>query len=556
VSRHPRGKSKKRLHPKVENFVEAAPSPASHASLPEHRRSADEPRETSILRIETLIWAGALLVIYACVATWGQFDFSDLMGYYNMQADAFLAGHLYIARNPSEGYLMDMVPFEGRFYLQWGPFPAVLHMMAKLAGGKLTDRVACILAGWLTSLVFLKIVVVLRGRYFPALPKWLCCWFFFTFALATPTAIVALRGTIYHESIAWAALLVLFAFWALLEYLDRQSAPWVFLAGAGAGLAILTRVSLGLYAAGLLAGVAVLQRHWGRRKKVAAMHLAALAAPAAAGVLLMMAYNQARFRSPWEYGLKYLPVAAADKPAYALNRVPENFLHYVLAPIHVTLDCPWFTHKGWQPLVKTERAEDMSSMFLASPFLLLGFLAWPLFRTRDGRIFPLKVFAAVAGLSAFAVFFSLLCFVGTSRRYMQDFVPMLMVLALLGVAYSAKTGSDWRRWQAPAWGIFALSALLHVHLVFFQPETWAPLDPNVSKAFVALGPLVRRVLPGHQLDSRLAIHHNDLGLLYMDQGRYAEAIPHFEQANRYMPASVSIQHNLTYARRLQAASGR
>ena len=96
---------------------------------------------------EKLIWAASLLILYALIATWGQFDFSDLMGYYNMQADGFLAGHLYIEQAPSQGFLMDMIPFENHYYLQWGPFPALLHLLPRAIGARLSDRVACILAG-------------------------------------------------------------------------------------------------------------------------------------------------------------------------------------------------------------------------------------------------------------------------------------------------------------------------------------------------------------------------------------------------------------------------
>ena len=45
---------------------------------------------------EKIVWAGALLAAYGVLATWGQFDFGDLMGYYNLQADGFLRGRLYI----------------------------------------------------------------------------------------------------------------------------------------------------------------------------------------------------------------------------------------------------------------------------------------------------------------------------------------------------------------------------------------------------------------------------------------------------------------------------
>lgn len=502
----------------------------------------------AITRKEKLSWAGILLVAYGYIATWGQFDFSDLMGYYNLQADGFLQGHLYIARTPEQGYLQDMVPYHGRYYLQWGPFPAILHLLPKLVGANLSDRVACVLAGWLTSLVFLEIMLLLWRRYFPALPKWVCRWFFFAFAWGTPTAIVSLRGTIYHESIAWAALCVLAGFLALLRYAEKLSPRWALLAGFAMGLAAATRVTQVLYGGGLFAGFAALLYRRKRPLKPSLAHLAVFSAPVAASVLLMLAYNQVRFNSPWEYGLTHLPTVDAQKPPYALGRAAENFRHYVLAPIKVSRDAPWLEHVGWQPLVNTGRAEDMSSMFLASPFLLLGALSWRVFRSGAPEV---RIFAAVAACSAMAVFFTLLCFSGTSRRYMQDFVPMLMILAFVGVALHARNGVEWLRWQPAAWVVFLFSALVHVHLVFYQPASWAPLDPNVHKTFVALSPIVRRILPGHKLDGQEALHRNELGILCMNQGRYGDAVPQFERALQLLPHSQEIALNLKTAKEMQ-----
>ncbi len=504
-----------------------------------------------IPRYQKLLWAGIVLAAYGYIGTWGQLDFGDLMGYYNMQADAFARGQLYIAQTPGQNFLMDMIPFEGHYYLQWGPFPALLHLAPRLARVRLSDRVACILAGWLTALVFLEMMLVLQARYFPAAPPWACVWFFFAFAFGTPTVIVALRGTIYHESIAWAALFVLAAFLALLRYAERRSVLWTFLAGLAIALATATRITQGIYALGLFGGMAAVLYRAREKFGRAAAHLALFCIPVLGSVVLMLAYNRARFHSPWEYGLKYVPTVDAQKPPYKLHRVAENFRHYVLAPIRIRRDVPWLEHIGWQPLIHTGRAEDMSSMFLASPFLLLGGLAWKLFR-KDQPAVP-RILGVVAAGSGLVVFLQLLCFSGTSRRYMQDLFPEFMILAFLGVAAHARAAADWRPWQKPAWAVFAFSALVHIHLVFFQPAKWAPLDANVMKTYVAWSPVVRRVLPGHQLDALAASDHNELGIFYMNQGHYAHAIPHFEQAQKLLPHSQEIGLNLKMARQLQAA---
>lgn len=499
--------------------------------------------------------AFVVLAAYASIATWGQFDSSDLMGYYNLLADGLLKGHLYVS-DTKPWMDMDLVPFEGRYCLQWGPLPGVLHLIPKLFGAGLSDRVACILAGWLTCLVFLEIALLLRRQYFPALPRWVCWWFFFAFAFGTPTAIVALRGTIYHESIAVADLCVLAAFLAFLQYAGGLSSVWALLSGLAIGLALTSRVSEALYAPLLLAGMAALNRHFKRPLKTTAKHLAIFSLPVLCAGLLMVAYNQARFHSPWEYGIKYLPHPWANTQLYDWRRMPENFRHYVLAPIRLNHELPWISHIGWLPVVRVERAEDMSSLFLASPFVLLGVLAWKLFRSRRPEWGAARIFAITAAGSALAMLLSLLCYFWAARRYMQDFFLLLMVLAFVGVAAHAKNGVRWRRWQAPAWTIFAISALLHIHPSFFQAAASVPLDWNVTRTFVAASPLARRIAPGHDLDLQEAMNRNDLATLDLRQGRYGEALRQLQRADELMPGSHVIQKNLQLARALQAAAGR
>ena len=106
----------------------------------------------------------ALTVVYAVAGTWGQFDFGDMMGYYTMGADAALKGNLYLDYTPDKVNLIDMIPYQGRYYLQWGPFPLLFHVPARLMGWNLSDRVACLGAGLLSAFLFFEILLQLQRR--------------------------------------------------------------------------------------------------------------------------------------------------------------------------------------------------------------------------------------------------------------------------------------------------------------------------------------------------------------------------------------------------------
>jgi 4-amino-4-deoxy-L-arabinose transferase-like glycosyltransferase len=503
------------------------PQPASRPPDPTGRRK--------------LVAAGLLLVVYAWIGTWGQFDFSDLMGYYNLQAEAFLAGRLDVTPPAAGVQTQDLIPFQGRYYLQWGPFPALLHAAARLLGASLSDRLVCLVAGWLTAVVFLDLVLRLRRRFGPETPAWICWWFFAAFALATPATLIAWRGTVYHESIAVAGLAVMTALWAFLRYTEAPRAVWLLLAGIAASAALTSRISQAVYAAGLLTGISV----YLRRERQPLRRLAFFLAPVMAAGLLMLAYNHARFGSAFEFGMRFLPAKWATAQPYVLARMPENLCHYLLAPPRLSRDLPWIRHEGCRPVRRIETAEEMSSLILASPFLLFALL--PARRPKPPLV---RVFAWTAAGSGLVVFLFLLGYFWAARRYLHDFVPVWMIAAFLGAAWRARPGLDWRRWRIPATALLAVCALLHVHLTFFHSLEWSPSDPNVLQAFARWSPVVRRVLPGPKIQEQEAVVNNDLGVMRLQQGRYAEAARHFEHAARLLPGSERIEKNLQLARRL------
>ena len=495
-------------------------------------------------RREKLLLAACLGLAYAPIATWGQFEFGDLMGYYNLLADAFLAGRLHVLPTST---LQDLVPYEGRYYFQWGPFPAVLHAAARLLGTTLSDRVACLLAGWLSALVFFEILVALRRLWFSRAPRWLCVWFVLAFAFGTPAALVAWYGSVYHESIAFASLLLLTATLFFLRYLEHGTVGWLAAAGLAAGLSIMTRVNYVLHGAVLLAGLCAF--HHLRRLPFRARlrQAAAFGLPLIACALLMASYNYARFGSPWEYGTTYQ--LGPDHRVLSLNRIPENFLHYLVAPPQFSGDLPWIVHAGWQPRRTTLRADRMSSLLLASPFLLLAGVAALRLCRRDPRFEPARLFLGTVALSAGVLFLFLLTFDAAARRYAQDFVPQLMILAFAG-ACALTGGRRWNRWRSFAWPILCFSAILHLHLALFEFVDSTFPDPNAMKAFVAISPTLRGLVPGPRLIEQEAVAHNDLGVIEMRQRRFAEALDHFEQAAALLPHSARIEANLRLARRL------
>jgi 4-amino-4-deoxy-L-arabinose transferase-like glycosyltransferase len=496
----------------------------------------------------------ALFAVYACLATWFHFDFGDVMGYYSMFAEALLNGRLYLDLRPDQVQLMDMIPYQGRYYLQWGPTPGLFHFVPRVFGVNLSDRMACLLAGWISSLLFLQITLLLRRRHFPTLPQWVCLMAFWMFALGSPAALVVLRPTIYNESIAVAAVGFVGALAAFLRFQEQPNAGWALLCGLGVSLAFTTRITLAIYAVMLFLALAAVEWMRKQRLKPAALHLAAYALPVLVGIGVQLAYNQGRFGSPWSYFPEYNPETATFLPVFTFDRIPENIRHYLLSLPELSNDFPWVAHRGWQPIEKVVRAEAMSSMFLGTPVLLLGLLAVGLFRPKANSPADLKLAVGVAAASGLAVFAVMLMFHSASRRYMHDFLPMLLVVAFVGTASLWKQGANWGVWRAPALVLLLYMAVFHAHLAFMHSFVSLPSDLNVVRAVADFSPLVRRVLPGPNLDREEAVARNDIGTMYLRQRRFRQALAEFERAEALMPGSEVIQKNVRLAQRLAGRS--
>src|SRR5207253_27783 len=111
--------------------------------------------------------------------------------YYNLQSDAFLDGHLSLLVRPANALLAlpdpydpvangpyrlhDLALYKGRYYLPWGPTPALtLFIPFRLLGlGDMPENLAVVLfslGGLVFSVLLLKLLV---RRYLPGTPRWL-----------------------------------------------------------------------------------------------------------------------------------------------------------------------------------------------------------------------------------------------------------------------------------------------------------------------------------------------------------------------------------------------
>jgi hypothetical protein len=393
---------------------------------------------------------------------------------------------------------------------------------------------------------------MLGKRDFPDIPKSAYVWFLFCFALGTPAALVTIRGVVYNESIGFAALCVLAAFLCFLVYQRRPEVSWPLWMGCLVAAAGLTRVSTILYAVPFFLAVAVWDRFEGRSAGTMLARAIVFSLPVLAAGGVHMVNNQERFGSPFDFGREYKPesIENPEIQPFDIACAPENFAHYFLAPPRFSSDFPYVAHEGWPGATCATRAEASSSLILAGPFLLLGLFAWPLLRPGGADPLELRFAAWLAAGAGGMVMAIMMAFVASSRRYAQDFLPLLMTLVFLGFALLRRRGLDWTRWRGVAWAVFAWSALLNIHVPFYQSFYTPAADLNVMRLFVAIKPTLDKIAPGPQLDEQAAIAANDLGSTLLNERRYEEALAAFEKAAQWLPENEKIRRNVELLRRM------
>ena len=395
--------------------------------------------------------AYAFIVSAGTFSTWPTYS-----NYYDLLAESFRAGRLDLLISPSPRLLAAEDPFdpalaplwvwdaslhEGRYYLYWGPLPAILEAAFKAAFGitrSLGDQYLLFLFSVLELAIGVAIVDRLARRVFPEVSRYFVVLALLVFAFGNPLPHSLASPAIYQAAIAagQAFLLggVLLAFDAVA---DGPGAPGfrrrLLLAGGSWALALACRISLApavLLLVGVTAALAV-----GPRLRLALR----LGLPVAGAILLLLLYNQARFGSWLEFGVSNQLTTMPFHVSAAY--VPRNLFSYALRPFDLACEFPYVLQRtpattSWlseAPGYLTH--EPLVGMLLASPWSWLapiGILVVPWSSIRDGSsrtlVWCSLTFAILASVTGFP---ELVSFIAT-MRYLGDVAPGIALSGILG----------------------------------------------------------------------------------------------------------------------------
>ena len=431
--------------------------------------------------------------------------------YYADLARGFQQGHLYLPIKVNPALLTSPDPYEplpsgatqapidyayyqGRYYLPWGPVPALIVLSVRgffhrwLGDLQLTFGFICGLL-----LVQCLIAVLLWQRYFRSLPKWTLWMAVLLIGFAGPSPFMLnnyLAARIYEAAVTGGQFFLMAGLLMALVALGPPRREWALgFAGAFWALAIGTRLDLVLPI-----GVMVLMLSgWILRinglpsRSIKAVAL--LFVPLGLGGALIGWYNWARFGNVLETGYFYqlagLNLHKHWNERFSAAYVLPNLHAYVINPIHWKSVFPFVDvspangtgHVSFLPAVPDFYfSQIITGLLWLAPFVLFAVVPW-------ARILASRIHGQHPGASAehepprfldwiqltlsassLITFIFLLLYFWAAMRFLEDFLPSLLLLSILGfwAGYESLRQNSTRRQIYSALGIFLAAASISI----------------------------------------------------------------------------------------------
>lgn len=496
-----------------------------------------------ILTIATCLAVVFIYVWYCSYEQWTSWPLHTR--FYYPLASGFAQGSLALAEDPAPAILalsnpydpkerrnmefpMDYSIYDGKYYLYFGPVPAIPYVILKLLGSGLIGDQYLVFAGVLLVFLFQSLLILwIRNRFFPTIPAWVVPICIFFAGLIAPLGRLLTDGRVYETAISWGAGFFLGGFYFLITALERQDRPTGRLVAAGAclALAVGSRITQALPVAvvSIMLILFAIRTYTQTRSFSKSFHpLVMMGLPLALGAVVLGWYNWARFGDMFETGISY-QMTTPDLQGYrdvlySPLYIPANTYNYIAAAPEVSKTFPFLKsvrgngHLRFPQfkLPKVYYTRSMTGILYSTPFVVLAgisVLSFPfLKKKRDEDLSKpetdyLLKWIIVSLLGSFLVAFLLnLSFFWVETRYFLDFTPPLVLLSIIGFWLACRSLA---LWTLPYWGfllagigLMALSVLVS-NLVLFSnqatvyqdkfPELWNFLS-NVSAKIVEIIP--------------------------------------------------------------------
>ena len=325
------------------------------------------------------ILAIILVLLIAVYAIWytsaGRFPvFTPVSNTYVDLGEAFLHGQLSLLQkpdprlatlaNPYDTKQQGLIPFlwdssyyKGKYYLYWGPVPAVIFSVAEwILQARPADQLVVLISYIGLAAILLVILFHIRKRFFPNAPGISIPFFVLAAGINLPYLFILGKPQIYETSIITGQFFLISGLLAWLRYQIAERYYWLGLSGLCWGLAIASRynlvISVGVF---VVFGLYSLYQKMdvNRHSKPGTNNLSfvnkcidwkailALLAPLLLCGFALGYYNYTRFGNPLETGFTYQH-SLSERVIYSISYVPSNFFMYLAYPVKVSGGFPFY----------------------------------------------------------------------------------------------------------------------------------------------------------------------------------------------------------------------
>ncbi|HEX5659057.1 MAG TPA: hypothetical protein VFX59_17805 [Polyangiales bacterium] len=456
------------------------------------------------------------------------------MNYHDLLAEGFRAGQLHVPVAPHRELLTQADPFDpvhirlwlwdvtlyrARYYMYWGPVPALLQAAVKAALGidrLVGDQYIVFAAFSLCALAGALLIERVQRRLFTNAPLWLVLLAIAAFGCANPVPYLLATAGTYQASIAAAqAFLLIGLVFAADAVWQRGSAAVYLLPAAGLSwaLSLGSRVSTGA-AIGALILLVALARSWRDSPfdwRVLVRDGLLMGGPVALCGAALLLYNRLRFDDWFNFGTDMMLTTFPFR--LSAEYVLVNLYSYALRPFSAHCDIP-FVSAPWAPPLSVAMPATLSvpagyqiseplvgwirvvpaTWFI--PVALVG--AYRSLRRSVQRLraeprdvyslFSLAAFSllvTLTGMATLGLYFA-------TMRYLSDVTSGLMLLGAMG-ALALVHAAHRMRWRLPALGAAGLAMLATIafgvllgfegynkHFKLFNPQLAAHLQQTYS----------------------------------------------------------------------------
>lgn len=410
------------------------------------------------------LWA-AVIVIYVWLITFGTFtEWRASTQYYPQLAAAFKKNQLHVDTAPAPELLSSIDPYnierrpafdddiwdlslyKGKFYLYWGPIPAlVLIPLQTLLKIRLLDMHLVFL--FFCGLLIFNSLILLRLQrlFFPTIGAKHFALSILVAGLILPIPWSLSTPDVYEAAIgAGQFFLIGGIYFAILAFTGGKPGINLVLTGLFWALSVGSRAINALPIIFLTAFVIV--HSWRTKKENWLYSMTCLLTPLILGALLIGWYNWVRFDSPLEFGIRYqitIYNLNRDMPlAFQLDYLPYNLLAYILMPPEWISNFPFLKPIGLSDMLqgfniispKLYAAGNVSGLLFSAPFLLFALVP---FSKRVGSAgventhIPAWILSMLGGSFLVSLITILLYYYG-QVRFLSDLISQITLLAILG----------------------------------------------------------------------------------------------------------------------------